>query len=247
MEVAVDEDDEARTSLRAAVSELAAQPTATGRTVRAVAPSQRAERRAQRAGRVGTASAAAEPPPEVSVMASGNLGVISFPRDPGRVTLEQIEQHRPGLIAELRTHPGVGFVLVRSAADGAVVLGPLGRRLLGTGAVEGEDPLAGYGPHAADVVRRTDAFPHCPDILVNGTYWEDSDEVAAFEELVGSHGGLGGAQSQPFVLFPAGLPWPEEPVVGAPAVHRILRDWLVRSGQRAYELEPAREDPVMSA
>ncbi len=247
MEVAVDEDDEARTSLRAAVSELAAQPTATGRTVRRVAPSQRAERRAQRAGRVGPASAAPEPPPEVSVMASGNLGVISFPRDPGRVTLEQIEQHRPGLIAELRTHPGVGFVLVRSAADGAVVLGPRGRRLLGTGAVEGEDPLAGYGPHAADVVRRTDAFPHCPDILVNGTYWEDSDEVAAFEELVGSHGGLGGAQSQPFVLFPAGLPWPKEPVVGAPAVHRILRDWLVRSGQRAYELEPAREEEVMSA
>ena len=179
-------------------------------------------------------------------MASGNLGVISFPREPGRVTLEQIEERRPGLLEALRTHPGVGFVLVRSAA-GAVVLGPNGRRVLDSGAVDGDDPLAAYGAHAVDVVRRTDSYPHCPDILVNGTYWEESDEVAAFEELVGSHGGLGGAQSQPFVLFPATLPWPEEPVVGASAVHRILRGWLVRSGQRAYELEPAREDPVMSA
>ena len=245
MQIAVDEDGEARTSLRAAVTELAARPTATGRTVRRVAPSQRAERRAERAERMAHA-AAPEPPPEISVMASGNLGVISFPREPGRVTLEQIEERRPGLLEALRTHPGVGFVLVRSAA-GAVVLGPSGRRVLGSGAVEGEDPLAGYGAHAVDVVRRTDSFPHCPDILVNGTYWDESDEVAAFEELVGSHGGLGGAQSQPFVLFPAGLPWPEEPVVGAPAVHRILRGWLVRSGQRVYELEPAREDPVMSA
>ena len=246
MQVAVDEDDEARTSLRAAVSELAARPTATGRTVRRVAPSQRAERRAERAARAGTASAAPEPPPEVSVMASGNLGVISFPREPGRLTLEQIEERRPGLLDALRLHPGVGFVLVRSA-DGAVVLGRSGRRVLGSGAVEGDDPLAGFGAHAADVVRRTDAFPHCPDILVNGSYWEDSDEVAAFEELVGSHGGLGGAQSQPFVLFPASLPWPEEPVVGASAVHHILRGWLVRCGQRAYEPEPAREDPVMCA
>ena len=49
------------------------------------------------------------------------------------------------------------------------------------------------------------------------------------------------------MLFPAALPWPEEPVVGASAVHHILRGWLVHSGQRAYALEPAREDPVMSA
>ena len=51
-------------------------------------------------------------------------------------------------------------------------------------------------------MRRTDAFPHCPDLLVNSTYWAETDEVAAFEELVGSHGGMGGGQCFPFVLFP---------------------------------------------
>ena len=52
-------------------------------------------------------------------------------------------------------------------------------------------------------------------MLVNSTYWQEADEVAAFEELVGSHGGMGGGQSLPFVLFPAELDWPDEPVIGA--------------------------------
>ena len=59
-------------------------------------------------------------------------------------------------------------------------------------------------------MRRTDAFPTCPDVVVNSAYWEDMDEVAAFEELVGSHGGLGGGQAHPFVLHPADLPWPDD-------------------------------------
>jgi hypothetical protein len=125
-------------------------------------------------------------------------------------------------------------VLGRSEQDGAVVLGPRGRHVLATGAVEGEDPLAPYGPNAARHVARTDAFPHCPDLMVNSTYWPELDEVAAFEELVGSHGGLGGGQAHPFVLVPPGLPWPDEPVVGAVTVHRLFRRWLAGMGQDAY-------------
>ena len=45
-------------------------------------------------------------------------------------------------------------------------------------------------------------FAHCPDIVLNSTYWAETDEVAAFEELVGSHGGMGGEQSHPLALFP---------------------------------------------
>ena len=40
--------------------------------------------------------------PELSVMASGNLGLISFPREPGRVTLETIEARWAALIPALR-------------------------------------------------------------------------------------------------------------------------------------------------
>jgi hypothetical protein len=167
-------------------------------------------------------------------MASGCLGLISFPREPGRVTLERLKQLHPRLIPALRDHPGIGFVHVASERHGGVVLGARGTHYLDEGRVEGEDPLAPYGEHAPGHVRRTSAFPHCPDVLVNSAYWEDADEVAAFEELVGSHGGMGGGQSVPFVVFPADLPWPEAPVVGAEAVHRVFRRWLALLGHEAY-------------
>jgi uncharacterized membrane protein YvlD (DUF360 family) len=179
-----------------------------------------------------------EPLPELSVMASGNLGLISFPREPGRVTLERIEAMHPRLISALRSHPGIGFALVRSERDGAVVLGPRGTHRLATGAVEGEDPLAPFGPNAPDHVARTDGFAHCPDIVVNSTYWAESDEVAAFEELVGSHGGMGGGQSYPFVLFPADWREPGGPVVGAETMHRHMRRWLADLGHEAYADRP---------
>jgi uncharacterized membrane protein YvlD (DUF360 family) len=232
--------EEGRAQVGAGLAELAAQPTVTGRTAKALAAARDGqselgldeEARALQEGEL----------PEIAVMASGNLGLISFPREPGRVTLEQIEQRRPGLLDALRTHPGIGFVLARSERDGAVVLGANGRVLLdaeGGPAVEGEDPLAPFGPRAAAHVKRTDAFPACPDVVVNSSYWEDMDEVAAFEELVGSHGGLGGGQAHPFVLHPGELPWPDEPVVGAEAVHRLLCGWLAQVGQDGYAASDA--------
>jgi hypothetical protein len=214
--------DEGLASFNAGVAELASRDTAAGHAIRTAAGHRLDEPEAD------------EEVPEVSVMASGNLGLITFPQLPGRATLEQIERERPGLVEALRGHPGIGLVLVRSEADGAVVLGPAGRRVLATGAVEGQDPLAPFGPNAADHVARTDAFPHCPDLMVNSRYWPELDEVAAFEELVGSHGGLGGGQSHPFILVPPELGWPDEPVVGATAVHRIMRGWLGADGHIAY-------------
>jgi hypothetical protein len=167
-------------------------------------------------------------------MASGNLGLISFPREPGRVTMERLEELYPHLLPALRDHPGIAFAMVRSGHRGAVALGARGTHFLDEGRVEGEDPLAPFGPNTARHLRRTDAFPHCPDVMVNSTYWDETGEVAAFEELVGSHGGLGGTQARPFVMRPAELPWPAEPVVGAEQVHGILRDWLARLGHSAY-------------
>jgi uncharacterized membrane protein YvlD (DUF360 family) len=172
--------------------------------------------------------------PEVVVMGSGCLGLISFPRLPGRVTREELDQRYPKLLPMLRRHPGVGFVLVRSEQHGPVVLGRHGLHRLASGEVEGEDPLAPYGERARRHVTRTDGFANCPDIIVNSTYWHASEEVAAFEDLVGSHGGLGGPQSFPFVLVPATLPVPDGGVVGSETAHRMLRGWLARLGHEAY-------------
>jgi hypothetical protein len=182
-----------------------------------------------------------EGPPEVTVMASGCLGLISFPQLEGRATLEQLEQLYPGLVEKLRMEPGVGFVLVRSSQHGAVVLGSSGTNYLDEGRCEGDDPLAPFGPNAALHVKRTDSFPHCQDLMVNSTYWPDADEVAAFEELCGSHGGMGGTQGRPFILHPTTLRPPAQPIVGAENVHLQFRRWLAELGQDAYADVP--DDP----
>ena len=222
--------DEAAGYLGASLTEAGAGDSARARALRRVTRGRNVE------GQVLIQDGKEQPEelPELVVMASGCLGLISFPRLPGRVTLEQLEATYPGVIPALREHEGIGFVLVRTERDGSVALGKAGVHHLETGEVEGEDPLAPFGPNTARHVRRTDRFPHCPDIVVNSTYWHELDEVAAFEELVGSHGGLGGAQSYPFLLHPPGLELPPEMLVGAEAVHRELRRWLVELGHTAY-------------
>jgi uncharacterized membrane protein YvlD (DUF360 family) len=239
-------EDESLAYLSAGLTEVARDETATGRAVRTAT-------KGRRAGDAVTLGADARAEvdregelPEVTVMASGCLGLVSFPREPGRVTLERMTEMHPRLLDTLRAHPGIGFVLVRSERDGAVVLGPRGTHYLDDDRVEGEDPLAPFGPNAAAHVRRTDGFAHCPDLAINSTYWPDLEEVAAFEELVGSHGGLGGPQSYPFVLFPGVLPYPDEPVVGPERMHRVLRSWLALLGQDAYRDDAASPPPPVA-
>ncbi|MBS1679316.1 MAG: phage holin family protein [Actinobacteria bacterium] len=238
-------DDDALSYFGAGLTEVARDDTVAGRTVRAATRRQVADGAIVLAeqDRRETDPTAEGELPELSVMASGCLGLVSFPRLPGRVPLEHIEELYPTLIPALRAHPGIGFILVRSDADGALAIGPAGVHHLDSERVEGEDPLAPFGPNAARHLRRTDAFPHCADLMINSAYWPRFGEVAAFEELVGSHGGLGGTQSFPFVLHPSDLAWPEEEVVGAESIHRILRGWLTALGQRSDGAVSAEAEP----
>jgi hypothetical protein len=163
---------------------------------------------------------------DVIVLASGNLGLISFTDIEGRASVEQMGTRFPGLIAGLAEHPGIGFVLVNSETLGGLVIGGAGIRYLSDDRVEGEDPLIGFGPNAADHLRRTHSFVNAPDILVNSFYDPHADEGAAFEELIGFHGGMGGNQTHPFLLFPAGFELPDEPIVGAATVHHLFKGWM---------------------
>ena len=105
------------------------------------------------------------------------------------------------------------------------------------------DPLADFGPNAADHLRRTNSFTNAPDILVNSFYDPHADEGAAFEELIGFHGGMGGNQTRPFLLFPAGFELPDEPIVGAATVHHLFKGWMaaMTDGTRARSLDGPRE------
>jgi uncharacterized membrane protein YvlD (DUF360 family) len=162
---------------------------------------------------------------EVVVLGSGNLGLVYLMEERRRLTLEEIEERHPRLIAELRQHPHIGWILVRSAEHGAVVLGRDGAHYLENGRVEGIDPLGAFSPNAPRHLARTDGFADVADLMVGSFYDPQLDDGCAFEELISFHGGLGGLQTQPFVLFPASLPPPDEPLVGAASIHGLLRGW----------------------
>ncbi|MCL7428297.1 phage holin family protein [Streptomyces sp. YS415] len=182
---------------------------------------------------------------EPIVLASGNLGLISFPDVPHRMTKEEIDARHPALLTTLANHPGIGFLLVRSERHGGVVLGPFGTEIPLDRLDHDPGPLAPFGPGAADAVRRTHSFPHTADIMVNSMYDPADGEVLAFEEQIGSHGGLGGAQGKAFLLSPLVLSAPAEDgaeLVGAESVHRVLRRWLDEAGGPQVPLErPAEE------
>lgn len=247
-------DDEGWGLLSASVSEAAASPTAFGTAVRTatrgldvdgsveMGP---AAAKARRHHKRRHADAPDAPTANLNIMASGCLGLIYLTDEPGRCTREQIDARYPRLITGLREHPGIGFLLVRRADGHSVVIGPSGERDLETGIVDGDDPLADYGPNAVDHVRRTDGFAHVADIMVNARFDPVRGEVPAFEEFVGSHGGMGGSQCYPFALVPSDWHIPTDRVVGAESMHRLMCRWLEDLGQRS-DLD-VREDATGTA
>lgn len=165
------------------------------------------------------------PKGDVVVCSSGNLGLIYFTDVPDRLTLEAIAVDHPGLIEGLVAHDGVGFVMVRSGLHGAVAMGRDGLHFLREGRIEGTDPLADYGVHAASQLLRLDAFPHCGDVVVNGRYHASVDQVESFEEMVGAHGGLGGAQTHGFLMYPSRWAVPQEEIANPEGLYQLFVRW----------------------
>ena len=166
------------------------------------------------------------------VLASGNVGLIYFTQWADRISLEDIEKAYPEMVKGLSDHEGVSFALIRSKERGPVVIGAKGKYYLTDDIVEGENPLAKFGKRAAVHLRRLDSFNCVPDIVLISMYDTEKDEVAAFEELIGSHGGLGGAQSKPFILHPFEWDLEKEEIVGAENVCRLLKREMANTQQR---------------
>ena len=164
---------------------------------------------------------------QVVVLASGNLGLIYFNDWKENFSLENIEDLFPALVPGLTQHEGIGFIMVRSEEHGPIVIGANGRYYLEEDRIVGQNPLSNFGPRIARHLRRTAEFKYVPDILVNSIYDAKKDEVAAFEELIGSHGGAGGGQSYPFLIYPADWDLEKEEILGAEEIHRILKSKMV--------------------
>jgi hypothetical protein len=82
--------------------------------------------------------------------------------------------------------------------------------------------------------------------MVNSAVDPATGAVHAFEDQIGSHGGLGGEQTRAFLMSPVTLTAPSPDggeLAGAEAVHHVLRRWLAESAahpaQRADAPAPA--------
>ncbi|MEU4694403.1 alkaline phosphatase family protein [Actinoplanes sp. NPDC023714] len=172
------------------------------------------------------------PPPAAPllVVSSGNLSMIYLTRFPRRQHRAAIDHAYPDLVDGLARHPGVGLVVAQTE-EGPVAYGTNGAHRLRDGFVTGADPLLPYGPAACRDLLRHQSAVHLGDLVVISAVDPVTHEVAAFEELVGSHGGLGGWQTDAVLVHPAGWPVARD-LDGPDAVHRQLVEWLTMLGLR---------------
>ncbi len=159
---------------------------------------------------------------ELIVLGSGNLGLIYLTQWKQRLTYEEIVMLFPDLIPGLVKHSGIGFIMVNSINNGAMAIGQNGINYIDNEKIVGEDPLEGFGKNASRHLKRQNTFDNMPDILVNSFYDSKTDEVCAFEELIGSHGGLGGNQTKPFIVYPSEWNNPGE-LIGAESIYKFLK------------------------
>ncbi len=185
----------------------------------------------------------ADEPGHPVVLGSGNLGLL-YLRGARRRPLEELASHWPDLIPGLTRHPGIGFVAGIDLAGTPWAIGRDGRCNLRTGLVQGRDPLASFGEHARRVLLRAILMEEAPDLYVNSSVELRSGEVAAFEDLVGAHGGLGGYQDSAVLLAPSELlEMLPERVEGADVLHRSFVTFLKRLGHRTDDQRGATDRP----
>ena len=163
---------------------------------------------------------------EVIVLASGNLAMIYLTQWSHRLTYEEINEFLPELIPGIINNEYIGFIVVKSSEHGNLAIGKNGTYYLDSDKIEGENPLEGFGENIARHIKRNVSFQYTPDILVNSFYDAENDEVCAFEELVGSHGGAGGSQSEPFILYPSDWDIGSDEIIGAENIYKILKSNL---------------------
>jgi hypothetical protein len=161
--------------------------------------------------------------PQIIVCASGNLAHIYFDIGADKVTLSEIEHIHPRLVQALVQHEGIGFVAGYTDNGEVVALGKCGARNLHTGAVTGADPLAPFGDgqlRAAQLLRIAE-FTNAGDLILNSTVYPDGT-VASFEDLIGVHGGLGGQQTDAFIVFPTEAGLQAEGITNSSQVYTLL-------------------------
>ncbi|HEX8632113.1 MAG TPA: alkaline phosphatase family protein [Catenuloplanes sp.] len=224
--------------LNALLTDIAGRPGPAGAATRAAVRSHTHGAEVALGPAAGESRAVDAATAEAVVVASGNLAMVYLTRLPGRAGRAGLERAYPGLVEGLAAHPGIGIVVVDDDG-GPVAVGAHGSVRLTDGTVTGIDPLLAYGPRARADLLRHQRMEHVGDLVLISLVDPATDEVAAFEELVGCHGGLGGWQTDAVLVHPATWPSDADELVGADAVHRQLLRWLRQLGLRADDPDGA--------
>ena len=163
--------------------------------------------------------------PRAVVCISGSLAHVYFVGYKEPLTLEDIQMAHPGLVEDLANHPGLGLVAARRRDGDPVALCDDGVRNLITGELAGSaDPLAPFAERDrwAGELAQLMSYSDTGDLVINGAWLADRGRIVVLEEQTSSHGGLGGRQTEPFVLLPEQWPVGEMDLESPEALHGLL-------------------------
>jgi len=183
--------------------------------------------------RLRAAGPRALPPPAAEddhliVCVSGGLAHLYQRRAPRPLGLEEVRTLYPGLVEGLVSTPGIAVVAGRDRDGRPLAVGRAGVRHLATGQVVGEtDPMAVYGDRHlwSRELARLAALDTAGDLVILADRLSERREVT-FEEQVGTHGGVGGPQNEPFLLIPSTWRVYPSDLNGPEAVHTLLKRHL---------------------
>lgn len=148
---------------------------------------------------------------DVVVKSSGSLAHVYFNIASKPLDLSEISAAFPDLVIKLLAHEGIWLVVAREREQVLVMSqqGILTYDATGIPHLDGENPLQKLPEpwHAAEQIRRIARFPQSGDLILFGNYDPEKDLVICFEKQWAAHGGLGGAQDYPFILYPRHLNW----------------------------------------
>lgn len=184
---------------------------------------------------------------EIKVAVSGNLANVYFTQFGQRAHISEINHQFPGLIDALVQHEGVGFVVGLDDDNEPICFGKDGARNLHTGDILGDDPLGPFVTRYASAelraaqLKRLSDYPSAGDLIINSPIYPDGS-VAAYEELIGNHGGLGGEQTDAFLLAPGDLEVPS--TQNASDLFSILKTRLNRQPTENQAAIQTKESPI---
>jgi len=177
----------------------------------------------------------------IVVCVSGSLAHVYFAGNEKSLSLEDIVARYPGFIEAVIRNPAIGFAAASREFGDAVALCDGGVRNLITGEIgERSDPLEPFTNRDkwARELAQLLSYPDSGDLIIHGAWLADQKRVVVLEEQTSSHGGLGGPQTEPFLLAPASWDITDRDLESPEALYRLVSRELAH-----YRPSPGTSEP----